>query len=65
MQALGFWPLNVMQHRLAHKKIAGGMQRFRAGIEPDAANIAPEGPAPTPLVRTKRRGDRRALPVVE
>ena len=30
---LGFWPLNFFQHQLAHRKIAGGMQRFRAGVE--------------------------------
>ena len=33
IQTLGFWPLNFMQNRLAHHKIAGGMQRFRAGVE--------------------------------
>jgi len=65
IQALGFWPLNFMQYQLAHRKIAGGMQRFRAGIEPDAPNIAPAGAPPKPLVRTKRQGDRRVLPVVE
>jgi radical SAM superfamily enzyme YgiQ (UPF0313 family) len=30
IQWAGYWPLNVMQNRLAHLKIAGGMQRFRS-----------------------------------
>ncbi|MBW2525811.1 MAG: B12-binding domain-containing radical SAM protein [Deltaproteobacteria bacterium] len=29
IQAIGFWPLNAMQHRLAHSKITGGVQRHR------------------------------------
>jgi radical SAM superfamily enzyme YgiQ (UPF0313 family) len=29
IQAVGFWPLNVMQHRLAHSKITDGVQRHR------------------------------------
>ncbi len=33
IQALGFWPINMLQHRLAHKKIVGGMQRFRSGVQ--------------------------------
>jgi radical SAM superfamily enzyme YgiQ (UPF0313 family) len=32
IQTLGYFPLNVMQNRLAKLKIEGGMQRFRAGI---------------------------------
>lgn len=41
IQVAGFFPLNIMQNRLAHMKIAGGMQRFRAGvhIEDDAATL--------------------------
>ncbi|HZS39442.1 MAG TPA: radical SAM protein [Polyangia bacterium] len=31
IQTLGYWPLNVMQHQLAVRKIVGGMQRFRSG----------------------------------
>ncbi len=31
IQALGFLPLNVMQNRLATRKIAGGVARFRTG----------------------------------
>jgi radical SAM superfamily enzyme YgiQ (UPF0313 family) len=33
IQALGYFPLNVMQNRLAHLKIAGGMERFRTSGE--------------------------------
>ena len=47
IQSLGYLPLNVMQNRLAHYKIAGGMQRFRAGVEPEPAHPAHE-PAPPP-----------------
>lgn len=32
IQTLGYFPLNVMQNRLAKLKIEGGMQRFRAGV---------------------------------
>jgi radical SAM superfamily enzyme YgiQ (UPF0313 family) len=32
IQTLGYFPLNIMQNRLAKLKIEGGMQRFRAGI---------------------------------
>jgi radical SAM superfamily enzyme YgiQ (UPF0313 family) len=45
IQLAGYWPLNFMQHALAHRKIAGGNQRFRSGvrIEDDApAIVAPE-----------------------
>jgi radical SAM superfamily enzyme YgiQ (UPF0313 family) len=55
IQTLGYLPLNVMQNRLAHLKIAGGAQRFRAGIELDA----PEAPAPRQ--RATARG--RQLPI--
>jgi hypothetical protein len=30
IQTLGFLPLNVMQNRLATRKIAGGVARFRS-----------------------------------
>lgn len=33
IQALGFWPLNLLQHQLAERKIVGGMQRFRSGLK--------------------------------
>jgi hypothetical protein len=49
LQTLGYWPLNFMQHQLAHRKIAGGQQRFRAGVELEnaAASFAP-GPVVSP-----------------
>ena len=31
IQTLGFLPLNLMQNRLATRKIAGGVARFRSG----------------------------------
>jgi radical SAM superfamily enzyme YgiQ (UPF0313 family) len=31
IQTLGYLPLNVFQNRLTHRKIAGGMRRFRSG----------------------------------
>jgi len=73
IQALGFWPLNLMQYRLAHKKIAGGMQRFRAGIEPAEAEHerdvraqqAANGWRPTPVVRVRKSDQRKVLPVVD
>ncbi len=79
LQTLGFWPLNFMQHQLAHRKIAGGQQRFRAGIELEAAAQAFAGPAvaPTPVgfaglqppslsaFMTRKSDGRRALNVVE
>jgi hypothetical protein len=52
IQTLGFWPLNFMQNRLAHHKIAGGMQRFRAGIDiadPSIASAFANEPAPSGL----------------
>jgi hypothetical protein len=55
IQTLGYLPLNVMQNRLAHLKIAGGAQRFRAGVELDA----PE--TPTPREPAAARG--RQLPI--
>jgi hypothetical protein len=75
IQTLGFWPLNLMQNRLAHHKIAGGMQRFRSGLEAEviaaAAGAAAAAPAPDPLphfapAAVRAAADhRRALPVVE
>jgi radical SAM superfamily enzyme YgiQ (UPF0313 family) len=67
IQVAGFWPLNIMQNRLAHLKIAGGQQRFRAGvhIDADAPAAAPApmaaGAPPEPM---DRREARRALPLV-
>lgn len=59
IQSLGYLPLNVMQNRLAHLKIAGGLQRFRAGIEPAVPPAAHD-----PLPPDRERG-RRPLPMVE
>jgi radical SAM superfamily enzyme YgiQ (UPF0313 family) len=67
IQVAGFWPLNIMQNRLAHLKIAGGQQRFRAGvhIEDDAPVAAPPPMAPGAAPEAKdKREDRRALPIV-
>jgi radical SAM superfamily enzyme YgiQ (UPF0313 family) len=37
IQTLGYWPLNFMQNRLAHHKIARGLPRFRSASDvPDA-----------------------------
>lgn len=76
-QVLGYWPINFMQHQLAHRKILGGMQRFRAGVEfGDAALQAIAGAAGAPPLsptasgfsgvgNLKRTADgRRALHVV-
>src|SRR5262249_16355992 len=43
IQTLGYFPLNVMQNRLAHLKIAKGLQRFRSGAreDPVAAHDVP------------------------
>jgi radical SAM superfamily enzyme YgiQ (UPF0313 family) len=46
IQTLGYWPLNLMQNRLAHWKIAGGKQRHRSGVEYAHAPV-PTGRAPT------------------
>jgi radical SAM superfamily enzyme YgiQ (UPF0313 family) len=59
IQALGYFPLNVMQNRLAHGKIAGGKQRHRTD----------DGHALTPLddnsaTRAVSRPGRRTLPLV-
>jgi radical SAM superfamily enzyme YgiQ (UPF0313 family) len=43
VQSLAYWPLNIMQNRLAHWKIAGGQQRHRSGVEPTRV---PTGGAP-------------------
>lgn len=60
IQSLFYLPLNVMQNRLAHIKIAGGMQRFRAGIEPLPG---PEHDEPLPVVTERAAGERRQLPI--
>jgi radical SAM superfamily enzyme YgiQ (UPF0313 family) len=59
LQTLGFWPLNFMQNRLAHLKIAGGQQRFRSGLE-----IVEDAPSAPPHSDPPARGPRRSLPLV-
>ena len=50
IQAAGFWPLNVMQNRLAHHKIAGGQQRHRTeGGEGLRATGGAPAQVPTPV----------------
>jgi radical SAM superfamily enzyme YgiQ (UPF0313 family) len=76
-QVLGYWPINFMQHQLAHRKILGGMQRFRAGAEfgdaalqtmAGAAGVPPLSPTASGFSgvgNVKRTTDgRRALHVV-
>jgi len=43
LQIAAYWPLNLMQHALAHRKIAGGEQRFRSGVR-----IEDDVPLPAP-----------------
>jgi radical SAM superfamily enzyme YgiQ (UPF0313 family) len=50
IQTLGYLPLNVMQNRLAHHKIAGGWQRFRTA--PEAQEI--RGPAAIEPIKQRR-----------
>ncbi|MFT3771895.1 MAG: radical SAM protein [Minicystis sp.] len=68
IQTLGYFPLNVMQNRLAKLKIEGGMQRFRAGVHiEDGADDRPviDESVTLPVEAPKAREDgRRALPVV-
>lgn len=71
IQTLGFFPLNVMQNRLAHHKIAGGMQRFRAGIgvedrPGDRLFVDEHAAIEVPGAEPQRRRDdgKKALPLV-
>ncbi len=45
LQGFGYWPLNFMQNRLAHRKIAGGQQRHRT-VGATAASTRFTGGAP-------------------
>ena len=66
VQTLGYWPLNIMQNRLAHTKIAGGMQRFRSGLETTAADVEPPMPAPVQAPAPSAKPARqRSLPIAE
>ncbi len=79
IQTLGFLPLNFMQNRLAHLKIAGGQQRFRSGVQ--IVDDAPDAPLPIEVVdprldalrasmgaggprRPESKEQRKVLPVV-
>lgn len=51
IQSAGYWPLNIMQNRLAHWKIAGGKQRHRTSSATDhrgsdSSATLPTGGAP-------------------
>lgn len=63
VQWAGFWPLNVMQNRLAHHKIAGGMQRWRSGVAVEDTPPSVE-PAATRVEPVEREGGGLRLPVV-
>jgi radical SAM superfamily enzyme YgiQ (UPF0313 family) len=69
IQSVGYWPLNLLQHQLAVKKIVGGMQRFRSGAaaepvdSPTAAEME-KWVAPLPEDIPQARLGRRQLPVV-
>jgi radical SAM superfamily enzyme YgiQ (UPF0313 family) len=52
LQSLGYWPLNIMQNRLAHLKIAGGQQRHRTAVKDPTDGIVDLGApvqVPTPV----------------
>ena len=65
IQALGYWPLNLLQHRLAHTKIAGGRQRHRTAGDHQrgASRISGSAPvqAPTPVGFAEMKPPGRAL----
>jgi len=71
IQTLGYFPLNIMQNRLAKLKIEGGMQRFRAGVHiedrPEDRLVVDESAA-LPFAEVPRPASaaegRRALPVL-
>ncbi|WP_437522096.1 radical SAM protein [Sorangium sp. So ce726] len=65
IQLAGFFPLNFMQHTLAHRKIAGGEQRFRSGVhieETAASSLAQPQPEPEP--QPARAKGARQLPII-
>lgn len=65
IQTAGYFPLNLMQNRLAKHKIEGGMQRFRAGVtiedRPEDRLFVDEHAR---LPEEDRGDGRRGLPVV-
>lgn len=56
IQALGYFPLNVMQNRLARLKIAGGMERFRTSGETPTAPIDMPKKRVLPMIEDVDRG---------
>lgn len=49
LQSIGYWPINVMQNRLAHYKIAGGQQRhLTKGRDAHAMHVTGGAPAQVP-----------------
>lgn len=65
MQMLGYLPLNVMQNRLAHHKIAGGHQRWIAGVEIADADPPAGEPRVPPAAPPHGAPPRRNLPLAE
>jgi radical SAM superfamily enzyme YgiQ (UPF0313 family) len=65
IQSLGFWPLNLMQQRLASTKIAGGRQRHRSHGADEPLAMTP-GQSPTPVgfaeLRPFGAGEREPTP---
>lgn len=68
IQIAGYWPLNFMQHALAHRKIAGGDQRFRSGVWVEegasAAPVGTEDPGSEASGVPSRPAPRRQLSVI-
>ncbi len=48
IQSMGYWPLNFMQNRLAHWKIAGGQQRHRTDGADISTRVTGGAPAQVP-----------------
>ena len=69
IQAAGYWPLNFMQNRLAHYKIAGGKQRFRTNLVDRIFSRGEEPVAPlakpTPVGFSELTPARTRLPLVD
>ena len=71
IQTLGYFPLNIMQNRLAKLKIEGGMQRFRTARDQGGGRGGQAGrgrerdaPAGGPAPRAPEAPGRKALPLV-
>jgi radical SAM superfamily enzyme YgiQ (UPF0313 family) len=63
IQALGYVPLNVMQNRLVHYKIEGGMQRFRSAPAYDSQTRPPDLDPPPRRPEITITNGTRHLPV--